>query len=124
MIEPFSGNPHLNGRSTWKALITVIESQTGHELQPKNIQADTAYGGDENVAACQEGGMELISPVAAKSPGKKPAPPTGTVPPDGPDEKESLTNRRAAKNAWKNAAANNKPKPGRRNMPNGPAWKE
>lgn len=105
--------PQSAAESDSASLIPVIESQTEHELQPENVLADTAYGGDENVAACKEGGIGLISPVAGKSPGKKPAPPTGAVPhgePDGdgnPDEpkgrKERLEKRRAQQQteAWK-----------------------
>ena len=105
--------PQSAAESDSASLIPVIESQTGHELQPKNVLADTAYGGDENVTACEEGGIELISPVAGKSPGKKPAPPTAAVPPGGPDgpgkpdepkgRKERLEERRAQQQteAWK-----------------------
>jgi hypothetical protein len=35
-----------------------MENQIDYDLQPKTWLADTAYGADENVEACREGGTE------------------------------------------------------------------
>ena len=111
--------PQSAAESDSASLIPVIESQADHGLQPETVLADTAYGGDENVDACREAGIEVISPVAGKSPaakdaagaesptGSKPDNPAGGDPPVPPEEaktrKERLEQRRAAQQteAWK-----------------------
>lgn len=111
--------PQSAAESDSASLIPVLESQADHGLQPEKVLADTAYGGDENVTACQEAGIAVISPVSGKPPaaknpagdqspvGKGPEKPAGGAPPVPPDEaptsKERLEHRRAEQQteAWK-----------------------
>jgi hypothetical protein len=104
--------PQSAAESDSASLIPVIENQADYGLQPEKVLADTAYGGDENVEACREGGVELISPVAGKAPAKKPAGrpaagPDNSTADEAPDEpkgrKERLEQRRGQQQteAWK-----------------------
>ena len=111
--------PQSAAESDSASLIPVLESQADHGLQPEKVLADTAYGGDENVTACREAGIEVISPVGGKPPaakdpagdqtpvGKGPAQPAGGALPRPPDEaptsKERLERRRVEQQteAWK-----------------------
>ena len=80
--------PQSAAESDSAALIPIIENQIDYDLQPKTLLADTAYGADENVEACREGGIELISPVAGKAPAKKaaaPAEPSAEEPAESSD---------------------------------------
>ena len=95
------------------------QSKADNGLQPEKVLAGTAYGGDENVTACREAGIEVISPVAGNPPaskdpagdqspvGKEPGQPAGGAPPVPPDQaptsKERLEHRRAQQQteAWK-----------------------
>ena len=111
--------PQSAAESDSASLIPVLESQADHGLQPEKVLAGTAYGGDENVTACREAGIAVISPVSGKPPaakdpagdqspvGKGPEKPAGGAPPVTPDEaptsKERLEHRRAQQQteAWK-----------------------
>ena len=113
--------PQSAAESDSAALIPVPEAQADHGLQPEKLLADTAYGSDENVETCREAGIELISPVAGKSPATATATATGPgtpagphpdtesggvppVPPDKPENRqERLEQRRANQQteAWK-----------------------
>jgi hypothetical protein len=59
-----------------KALLPVLEHLQEQKRLPEEMSADTAYGGDENVQAAADLGVEVISPVAgataeaAKDPAK------------------------------------------------------
>jgi hypothetical protein len=48
------------------ALIPSIETAGNNGMAPKQVVADTAYGGDDNVTAAAGMGVEVISPVAGK----------------------------------------------------------
>ena len=76
--------PQSAAESDSGSLIPVLETQADHGLQPDKVLVDTAYGSDGNVMACHEAGIEVISPVAGKSPaGKNPGtPPDKTTAPD------------------------------------------
>ncbi len=50
------------------AIETVIDALKQNDMVPKEMSADTAYGGDDNVQRCETEGIELVSPT----PGKKP----------------------------------------------------
>lgn len=111
--------PQSAAESDSASLIPVLESQAGHGLQPEKVLADTAYGGDENVTACREAGIEVISPVAGKPPavkdaagaecpaGNEPGNASGEASPGLPGEaktrKERLEQRRTEQQteAWK-----------------------
>ena len=113
--------PQSAAESDSAALIPVPEAQADHGLQPEKLLADTAYGSDENVETCREAGIELISPVAGKSPATATAAAAGPgtparldpdtksggvppVPPDKPENRqERLEQRRASQQteAWK-----------------------
>lgn len=75
--------PQSAAESDSAALIPVLESQADHGLQPEQVLADTAYGSDENVEACREAGIQLLSPVSGKAPATDPAVPDK---PDSPDK--------------------------------------
>ena len=76
--------PQSAAESDSAALIPVLEAQADYGLQPEKLLADTAYGSDENVETCREAGIELISPVAGKSPATATATATGPDTPAGP----------------------------------------
>ena len=46
-----------------KALMPAIESAKERGLGPEEVLADSHYGGDENVAAAEEAGVELVAPA-------------------------------------------------------------
>lgn len=50
------------------AVEPVLDALEKSGTMPESMLADTAYGGDDNVQACEEKGVELVSPT----PGKKP----------------------------------------------------
>lgn len=47
----------------------VLDVLEKNDTMPESMLADTAYGSDDNVQACEDKGVELVSPT----PGKKPA---------------------------------------------------
>ena len=118
-----AGLPQSAAESDSASLIPVLESQADHGLQPEKVLADTAYGGDENVTACREAGIEVISPVSG--PPRRPRTPPGIKIPSEKDRGSPragpllcpLTKPQPARNASNTAAPNNKPKRGRRNTP-------
>ena len=58
-------------KSDAKALIPFIEDTKNRDLSPKEVLADTLYGGDENVeTAANEKDVEVVSPVSGQEPGK------------------------------------------------------
>ena len=58
-------------KSDAKALIPYIEDTKNRGLGPKEVLADTLYGGDENVeTAANEKDVEVVSPVSGQEPGK------------------------------------------------------
>jgi hypothetical protein len=50
------------------AIEPVFDALERNRLTPEAMLADTAYGSDDNVQACEDKGVELVSPT----PGKKP----------------------------------------------------
>ena len=50
------------------AIEPVFDTLERNRLTPESMLADTAYGSDDNVQACEDKGVELVSPT----PGKKP----------------------------------------------------
>jgi hypothetical protein len=64
-----SAIPQTANESDANALEEVREDLKDAELLPDEMLADTLYGSDENVQACAEDDMELVSPVSGKAPG-------------------------------------------------------
>jgi hypothetical protein len=52
------------------AVVPILAWLTDRDIKPKEITADTAYGGDENYVAALSNGVELISPVSGREPEK------------------------------------------------------
>ena len=48
--------PQSAAESDSASLIPIMENQIDYGRHPETLLADTAYGADENVAACREGG--------------------------------------------------------------------
>jgi hypothetical protein len=48
------------------ALIPAIEDTQARQLGPKEVQADTTYGSDENCRQAEDLGVDIISPVGGK----------------------------------------------------------
>ncbi len=58
-------------KSDAKALIPYIEDTKNRGLDPKEVLADTLYGGDENVeTAANDKNVEVVSPAKGPEPGK------------------------------------------------------
>jgi len=53
-------------KSDAHALIPLIEATTELGLKPKEVTADTIYGGDENCQKAKSLGVEVVSPVKGK----------------------------------------------------------
>jgi hypothetical protein len=49
------------------ALVPMLEKLQEQERLPEEMLADTAYGGDENVQAAADLGVEVVSPVAGRT---------------------------------------------------------
>ena len=49
------------------ALLPMLEHLHEHERLPEEMLADTAFGGDENVQAAADLGVEVVSPVAGRT---------------------------------------------------------
>ncbi len=60
--------PQTAAENDSDAVIPVLDQLIGNGLQPKELFADTAYGGDDNVTEAAALGTELIAPVAGSAP--------------------------------------------------------
>ena len=60
------------------AVKPVLEDLKAKGWLPEVMLADTAYGGDDNVRAATEAGVELVSPVAGRAPEALPIPSPST----------------------------------------------
>lgn len=63
-----SAIPQTACQSDADAVELVRQDLNESELLPRKMLADTLYGSDENVQACAQDGIELISPVSGKTP--------------------------------------------------------
>ena len=63
-----SAIPETACQSDSAALETVMEDLRQQGFLPREILADTAYGGDENHVQCAQAGIDLISPTSGKAP--------------------------------------------------------
>jgi hypothetical protein len=52
------------------AVAPILEGLTDRGIKPKELTADTSYGGDENYVFALSNGVDLISPVSGREPGK------------------------------------------------------
>lgn len=59
--------PQTAAQPDAKALVPVLEKLQEQERSPEEMLVDTAYGGDENVQAAADLGVEVVSPVAGRS---------------------------------------------------------
>ena len=50
------------------AVEPIVDALEKNDTLPEEMLADTAYGSDENVCACEEKGVELVSPTPGKQP--------------------------------------------------------
>jgi hypothetical protein len=50
------------------AVVPMLDQLEESELLPEVMLADTLYGGDENVQAAQERGVELVAPIPGREP--------------------------------------------------------
>ncbi len=57
-VEVESASKHDSG-----ALIPAIESTKERDLGPEEVLADSHYGGDDNIAAAKELGVEVVAPA-------------------------------------------------------------
>jgi len=53
-------------RSDSAALLPAIESTDDRKLKPKEIEADSAYGGDDNVEEAKKQNVDIISPLKGR----------------------------------------------------------
>ena len=56
--------------SDTEALIPAIENTARRDCAPDELQADAAYGSDENVQAAKESGVDVIAPVIGRKSSK------------------------------------------------------
>lgn len=61
------------------SLDPVLDQLEAHDRLPESMLADSHYGGDDNVQAAQDRGVELISPLAGR-PSETPTPADGSEP--------------------------------------------
>ena len=61
-------------KSDTDALIPLIEATQKRGLGPEKALADALYGSDENCEKAKALGVEVVSPVMGKPPGKRPDP--------------------------------------------------
>ena len=58
------------------AVVPMLDQLEELELLPEVMLADTLYGGDENVQAAEDRGVELVAPIPGREPEIDPAAPT------------------------------------------------
>jgi hypothetical protein len=56
-----------------KAVVPMLDQLEKSELLPEVMLADTLYGGDENVQAAEDRGVELVAPIPGREPEIDPA---------------------------------------------------
>ena len=102
--------PQTAAENDSDAVLPVLDDLIDKGIKPKELYADTAYGGDDNVTCAAALGTELVAPVAGPAPASPQPEPkaagksTRKKPkePSGKDKRLAARRRQEATEEWRN----------------------